>query len=319
MRSHHYTAAVIACILSATVSVSAFNAAMDPMNRLGFNRDGILAGAERDAKPHLIQTYPHDAVFVGSSKMGYIDPVDIDNPEYTFFNAAFAGALPEEIAGFIDLYVHNARLVVVGFDFYMMNENSSAFPRRSDTFAPKSLRQAFQYNVEYLLSWRILRSSYDRWRLRHQLAEAAWLLPSGGRHLPQELERSRAMKGFEFDRPLQTWETNAFGNFHYSEQRLDDIRRIKRTLADRGIQLVAIIPPESRSVLDLIDRMPARAAFSRFRRDLADIFPDLLDYSDSSFSNNENFLRYDPIHFLPEVGAALMQDVLKKRRSRPYN
>src|SRR5438105_4486574 len=79
-------------------------ALVDPWLRFNFDMDNISLWREREGKPWLIGIYPHNAVLIGTSKLAHVNPADVDTSEYTFFNASFAGALPEEMCSFLRVF-----------------------------------------------------------------------------------------------------------------------------------------------------------------------------------------------------------------------
>jgi hypothetical protein len=303
-------------VLAVVGAIGSFNLVVDPFNRLGLNRTGVYASTERDAKPHMITWYPHNAVLLGSSKMAYVDPERIDSSEYRFFNAALSAGLPEEMLNFVELYVREEKLVVLEVDLFMMNEAWGAFTRRADTFKRGSVGEELVRLMDYLFSWRIALKSFEALQLARDPQGVTFLQPSGVRNAGPDLKVSNALSAPDYTRPLQILEAATYGNFTYSEQRLGDLRQIRGVLERRGIQYVVIVPPTNRQVLELIERLPkARSALARFRIDVKDIFPRVIDYSDSRFSADEYYFRQDPFHFLPDTGAEVLTDALARNRA----
>jgi hypothetical protein len=103
-----FTAFVASFVVAAALQYATI-ALVDPFVRFNFDMDNISLWREREGKPWLIAIYPHNAVLLGTSKLAHVDPSDVDRDEYTFFNASFAGALPEEIWSFLRVFVPDSK------------------------------------------------------------------------------------------------------------------------------------------------------------------------------------------------------------------
>jgi hypothetical protein len=162
MSMKHYFALSVGAALAVLLALGALNAWFDPFIRLGFNQGSLYTATERDAKPHMIGRYRHNAVLLGSSKMAYVDPDQFSANGYVFFNAAVSGGMPEEMLNFVEHYVRSEKLVVLEVDLFMMNEGVNAFPRRAETFRRGTLREELARLLDYLLGWRVGLKSYGR-------------------------------------------------------------------------------------------------------------------------------------------------------------
>jgi hypothetical protein len=307
-----YVTICVAATLTILMCVGSVNAWFDPFVRLGLNTGAVYSSTERDAKPHMIGRYPHNAVLLGSSKMAYVDPDQISAHGYRFFNAAISGGRPEEFLNFVERYVHSEKLIVLEVDLFMMNEAATAFPRRAETFRQGTFRQEFARLLDYLLSWRVGLKSYESWKLEAHHSYAPYLKASGGRNAVEDLKASNALSAPDYAHALDVLKLGAYGNFKYSEQRVEDLRRLRKILDDRGITCVAIMPPTNTHVRDLINSLPeARSALDRFRSDMKLVFPDIIDYS-TQYSEDKYYFRHDPFHFLPVTGASFVVDALTR-------
>lgn len=276
----------------------AVNAWIDPFDQLGSNTIGVYADMEREAKSARLSRGHYQGLILGSSKPTYIDPLALDQPG--FFNGAFALAMPEELLAFAETFVQPGQSVVLGLDLYMFNEN--AFPLQQPTFAAEP--PTFEL-VKYLMSGSVLIYSLRDY-LQHLRGAPPRLAPLGNLTAVRRLERHHAMTERVDGPVLGMLSTVHFRDFRYSEARLDMLRELKDLLEERGAPLVVFINPLSRSVLDHLAKLPAAPMLDRLRHDLREIFPDLVDLSESRWSDPENFLRFDPLHYLPEVGAAFL-------------
>lgn len=278
---------------------------IDPFNRLGRNWIGVYSASERDAKIAMIEARSPAGVILGSSKTTYIPPAALDRPG--FFNASFPGAAPEEMLDFVERHVGAGEAVLLGLDFFMFNERE--VPLRPEGLPDTTSLPALG---RYLLSGRVLLDALRDYR-SHLARAPPRLAPDGSRIAAGQLARHAAMAQRDDRRVLERLAAYHFNDVVYSERRLAVLRALRTLMERRGIRFVVFINPLCRSVLQLIERLPARQDFLRFRRDVGEIFPEVVDLSDSIWSDPELFFRFDPYHYLPEVGAAFVnQEVLPR-------
>jgi hypothetical protein len=286
---------------------------VDPKARFNFDINNITLYRERAGKTWLVNRYPHNAVLIGTSKLAQVNPADVDTPELQFFNASFSGALPEEILGYVRAFVPRAKLVVLSFDIMMMNEETWKFLGETDWQQP-SLKDTLISHFQYLNDRDVLMEALQQ--VWEGIPRPGKLLPNGARDAPGDLARSTAMAAPDFERPLAVMQGAAFNVFAYSQHRVTAIEDIKTLLEQRHIPYVVLISPENRQMLEMIRTSPAAWALDRFRADIRRIFPNVLDYSDSWVSADENFYKFDPLHYLPSVGASMVREALACSRRR---
>jgi hypothetical protein len=283
---------------------------VDPWARFNFDMDNITLWRERESKPWLIANYPHNAVMIGTSKLAHVNPVEVDTAEYKFFNASFAGALPEEIWSFLRIFVLDSKLLVLSLDIITMNENTWPVRPQGD-WQPASFPNATVAALEYLTNREARALALDY--LIHGKPNPGTILRNGGRSVPRELARSNAMAAPDFAGPLAALKGAAFTEFKYSTERVAYLEKIKVLLDERHIPYIVLISPENRQMLEMILASGNQWALDRFRADMIRIFPDAIDYSDSWMSTDENFFRHDPLHYLPSAGAKMIREVLMRR------
>ena len=141
-----YAAAV--CCFFAVMMIT--NWLVDPFNELKRNTIGLYFSTERQAKSDIVKS-PHDAVLLGSSKAGRINPKTLNC--YTFYNASFDAAMPEEIYLYLKRYITHERLVMIELDFYMFNE------RQWPVHAMKEWPEQSFGKFEYLINFNTFKSS----------------------------------------------------------------------------------------------------------------------------------------------------------------
>jgi len=289
---------IVALLLGIT---AALNILIDPYDLYGLNRFGIFIGAEREAKQRWIQERDHDAVLMGSSKLDFVDPGTLQ--DFTWFNASMGGAQPEEMEEFIRLHVHEVEGVIIGFDFFMFNE--SCFPiRPSMELTASDYLFGYPFNLKSLeYCWHTVRKGL--------LGRPPVTLPSGQMNPAKTEEKDATSDVIDYSDGIPYLEEHHYKNYLFSEERLDRLRRLRRTLREREIPFVAILNPMNDAVRARIRERPdLEPMFQRFKTELRSIFPDLLDLSESRFADKHGFYKLDPLHFRPETGTNFLNEIV---------
>lgn len=289
---------------------AALNVGVDPYDLYGLNRFGIFIGAEREAKQRWIQTRPHDAVLMGSSKLDFVDPRTLE--AFDFFNASMGGVQPEEMEEFIRLHVHDVEGVIIGFDFFMFNQ--TCFPLRP------SIRLTWEdYVFRYPLNLKSLEYCWHTVR-KGLLGRPPVVLPWGQMNPAKTEEKDATSEVIDYSEGIPYLEENHYRDYRFSEVRLDRLRQLRRTLADREIPYVAILNPMNEAVRARIrERADLEPMFQRFKTELHQIFPDLIDLSESVYSDKHGFYKLDPLHFKPETGTRFLnEEVIPELRTRRH-
>lgn len=288
---------------------------VDPFDRLGRNWLGLYSSVERDTKPKMIRTYPHDGFMIGTSRVTYIEPTLIKS--YRLFNAAFSQALPEEMLNFLKVFAVNEKLIVIGLDFMTFNERE--YPMKMDTFlhlqeeARPTLTEQLQRDRDYLLSWNVFVSSLRTAGMNmFTKREPPFIQPSGARNFERAL-RLFSAPVIDYSDTIEYWRVHTLFQFQYSEARLDVLRSIRDLLEQRAIPYIVFINPENVRLMDLIKEMGLYEQNLRFRRDVLSIFPQSVDLSESRWANVEFYLQKEPGHYLPDVGAQMVNDMIAAR------
>lgn len=280
---------------------AALNILIDPYDLYGLNRFGIFIGAEREAKQRWIRDRDHDAVLMGSSKLDFVDPGTLE--DFTWFNASMGGVQPEEIEEFIRLHVFDVEGVIIGFDFFMFNE--SCFPIR-----PSMQLTAEHYLFRYPLNLKSLEYCWHTVR-KGLLGRPPVTLPSGQMNPAKTEEKDATSEVIDYSDGIPYLEEHHYKNYLFSEERLERLRELRRTLETRDIPFVAILNPMNEAVRERIrEREDLEPLFQRFKQELRAIFPDLLDLSESRFADKHGFYKLDPLHFRPETGTELLNEIV---------
>ena len=316
----------------------------DPYNSLIWERNyqAILADPRSTGgffgwltKASLVNRASSDAIVIGSSKLMYVDPKDLKY--FNFINASVGAASIEYMREFLDVTAHDVDVVVLGLDFFMINE--ARFPIVADAELAR-----FRIAAEFV------RDRPDELGPRLNATHAVWtgryaqllsgrktmdtLSKLGGSsctgpgspnsiledgnlnvgHWAKDTE-DRNARGLGFDealyrRQLEHLRTEHYRPFVYSTRRIGLLNDIKTILANRGIRLVVVLNPVNTKDLELIKSMKVDEYLIRFKEDVARVLPDATDFSISDYSETRNFIYWDPIHFLPMTGSAIINGLL---------
>lgn len=275
--------------------IGLFNYLVDPYGLFGFNRSAIYISAEREFKSSEVQRFPHDALLVGNSRMGMIPVADLNG--FKFFNAALGSGTAEEMYYFLKHFAHKQKLVILGVDLGQGDPDSL----KGDIFAPSTLTatlnnllnlKTVEYSVKtiyshfkgipvtlrddgsfYVQPW------FDRW----DKPDPAYMA-----YAVEELRRSY----------LKNLDTSDIPMTFYSQ--------IAKCLRERGITVVAVVPPIYEAVASHLRDASVMTRYQAWRSRLQAIFPLVVDLSVSPYCAEENFFKADPVHFKPEVGVRIL-------------
>jgi hypothetical protein len=300
-------------VLTYFVLVMAVNWIVDPYNELKRNTIGIYFSVERQAKSEILN-YPHDAVIIGTSKIGSISPKALNC--YTFYNSSFDAALPEEIYFYLKRFLRNERLVVIALDFEMFNERQ--WPVLKITEWPN---QSFG-KLEYLFNFKTFQSSLIA--LNKWFKQEIPIVAANGQRLVRSMENTPidltadtvTKNGIvpakhRFEEVLEMLRENHFRRFLVSKERLEYLRKLKILLEEKKIPYVVFINPYNHWVLDIIKDLGEEEIFAQWKRDVKDIFPDMHDFSVGEYTFNDDYWgERDAYHFNPFIGAKIINSII---------
>lgn len=333
------------------VSVTAFlgmacvNWWVDPYNEWGNNTIGLYFSTERQAKKEILN-FPHDAILMGSSRTAAIPTKDLQC--FTFYNASFANALPEEIYEYLKTYAFKEKLVVIGFDFYMFNERR--FPMLG-----KNAWKDRQFGVfEYLLSWNVLRDSFIALHKRF-IQHAKPMVSNDGQTVIEQdsshvqtspvvssssagpsiktshqerifmkiktgetprrknkpKEPDPSVDNFDYAKSLAFLSDVHYRDFRFSHERINYLQKIKVLLEERGIEYIIFINPQNFALLNLFKELGYARLFDYWKAQVRGVFPDLIDFACCDYSNYVDFNPTDASHYKPAVGVEFLNSILQ--------
>jgi len=308
---HRHFARLALGLVAGVLGVSAFiNVAVDPYDLYGLNRFGNHIGLERDAKQTWIRRQPHDAVLIGSSKLDFVDPRELER--FDFFNASMGGAMPEEMEEFLRLHVDGVRGVVVGFDFFMFNE--SCFPLRP------TLRRTWEdYVFRFPFNRKGLEYSWHTVR-RGLLGREPVILPWGQMNPLRTEQKDATVDDYDYSEGIPYLEQYHFRDYRFSDYRVERMRVMRHLLEERAIPFVVIMNPMNEAIRAWVrEQEDLEPLYQRFKREVLTVFPDAIDLTESRYAEMTGFYKLDPLHFRPETGTEFLNQVVipeLERRSR---
>ncbi len=298
--------AFAASALSIVIPVMALNVLVDPYgihsNSMGLN----FAGSERVFKIFAVRRVPHGGLLLGSSRMSYVDPAIISGAR--LFNSAFSQASLVEILTYLQRWAGQPDFVIIGLDFYMMNESEDV-----PGYVSVLDKSVMSIMVDHALSWEaahrsaealIARAHGERPALQANGARDAMVRNAEKALLPAEGQAD------EYRESINWPARSAYLRYRYTPSRIKILRQIAQHLEDTKIRYAVVLGPVNQEFKKTaIDANGLSDTFERWRRDMRDIFPDLYDFS-YTYTDPSYFFPYDAGHFTPETGKLIIEPIL---------
>jgi hypothetical protein len=299
----------IASALAIIAFVAGFNVAIDAFGYFGTNSIGYYFSSERQFKANLVRRANYDALIMGDSRIAFTDPKYIRRLNYKFVNAGFASAtLPEIYALLQKANLSNLQLLVLGVRY-----DDLAQCRVQAQEVP-----SFWDPLRYAASWSQSAHSLQTLNARFG-GQPAGYHDDGTRSSEEKTLRDAALGGQKNNRywakvlpRRHVWR----GDANFSERCLDILRDIRDLSLRSGFEFVLVVLPYNSDIIanenwDAWFTAPEQQAqFDRLRR----IVPNFVDFANSSFSASQNFWLHDPLHFLPNVGAQMIEKAVQLSR-----
>lgn len=271
------------------------NWVVDPYDDLGKNWIGVFTDDSREWAKSIV-SFPHNAIIIGSSRTMHIDPDDLCG--YKFYNASFGGALPEEIYYFLERFAKDEKMVAIGLDFSTFNERAN--PLSNIDKWPDH----YWSRHEYLLGWNVfidsIKAIYKREYL-HLERPANGFIPLSNNKIPDMVAYQWYLHFFvEHDyRDYQLGETR----FHY-------MQKLRQLLEARHIKYIVFVNPMQEDHWKALRISGSYGIYLQWINRLRQIFPDLKYFSEGQYSQRELYKNDDPSHYLPALGATILNDLL---------
>ncbi len=273
---------------------------VDPFCFFERNTYGMYWSTERYCKVTLIKNNPdYESLLIGNSRTAWIEP---DNE--STLNVAFSGATFNEIYVFLDKYLKQNKTVLIGLDYESFYDSEGLIPTDFD----KSPLDYFHH----LFSYEIVSRSYTNHFHRNEFEPSIPLGDGGNREfVDSDLEKTKALyetvlDGSYFKTPFDI----SYKPMPGSELRAKEIlSKLNALLIERQakytIFINPIFPAKQRKIIR--DNVQHIEQIKGFSETVKKIFPNVLDYSLEHPFDNKLFR--DESHFLPNVGAQIIQTI----------
>jgi hypothetical protein len=293
--ARHFVLLALGLTVGLTGGISLLNLTIDPFNRYGHNHLGVYISAERECKSTYVTRFSHDALLVGNSRETRIPPGQLKG--FRYFNGAFSGATPEEIYFFLHHFARYQRLVVLAVDVGEQDPASC----HGDIFAPQGLTSALDNLLNLQTTEYSIRTISESLSKNPQPIGLDGLVPVGSSMLDADRDDPQ-QEAYRIKSMQQMWD----GYRCPPMEQMSFFIKISECLRQRGIPCVVVIPPTQEAVARSAQSGSTAGEVAAWKRQLATIFPHVIDLSFSSYDAATNFYRADPIHFKPEVGVRIM-------------
>lgn len=301
----------LATALSVVGFVAGFNIVVDPFGYFGTNSLGYYFSSERQFKFSIVNGYDYNAIILGDSRIAFTDPSYVNLSGYTFVNGGISGASLAELVALLSASrLDRLKLAIFGLEITDLSGCSD----------PKA---SFEDGNPKAWDWLRFAGSWT------QFDYAIKVLAARANDEPPKYHadgtRSIVSKSFQdsvFDaKTPRYWskiqskiESGGNGPHLMFDAKCRELLGEARALADsHGFALMVVFLPRDRDLLARwnSDTQQAREGVERFLTQVREVVPYVVDLTDSSFSDSQNFWLNDPTHFKPETGARVIEEAIR--------
>ncbi len=279
------------------VLAAALNYFVDPNAYFGHNTLGFYTSTERQFKVLGLSRHPQDAVLLGNSKAALADTSLIPPPP-RFFNAGVGGSLAEDILEMTKHLAAGSPLVVVALDF---GQFGNEHPYGENLPAPFTWHE-----------WLANLLSRDAVALSAKTIASAALRLAPTYRADGNFVAAGWYAHYDLNDPVARAQIVAAHNarlrgFQFSPQRMALLQPLHDALAAHGRFLVYILPAEAEEMAAL-KSLGLRPDYDAWRARVREVFPDVVDLTDTPYADPKNFFHLDIMHPYPNVGAQMIQE-----------
>ncbi len=303
-QARRYVLMVVAIAGGVMTLLAALNFWVDPNAYFGRNTLGFYnVTAERQFKLLGLQRHANDAVLLGNSKAAMANTTLVTQPLH-FFNAGVGGSMIENDLEMLQHVPAASPLVVVELD-YLQFSNSCALGEHLP------LPDTLHNKLDNLLSLQAVGGSFKT------LASAWFHQP------PNYLADGTFVPTGWFDhydhgdsivhaQMLDNYETLLRG-YKFVPERLAMLEPLRAALEKRGQPFLVYMIPVDTEEMVRIRRVGLGPAFTAWQARVHQVFPEVVDLTDSTYADPRNFYRQDVVHPYPDIGGEIIQkEVLPK-------
>lgn len=297
--ARRFTVVMLAMCAVSVLGLALMNYLVDPFDHFGNNRLGVYVMAEREVKADWVNDFPHDALYLGNSRMQVIQASDVKG--LRFFNGAFAAANPEHMHWFLHHFAHGQKLVVLGIDLGVNDPPVL----EGDIFKSPGLAAAADHLVNLQTVEFSFKTIFCHWR-----GKPSHYRPDGSTTEEDWGNATRRDDPVIGKVHLEEYKKNMASLVRQSPRRLTFLRKIADMLRERNIACVLVVPPMHEEAIRHIEALHLEPQCKAWVDDVRAIFPDLLDLSASEYGAARGYFAKDPVHYKAEVGGRMMNETV---------
>lgn len=286
--------------MGACLAIGLLNYLVDPYNIYGNNRLGVYISSEREAKQNLIKSHPHTAVLLGNSKSALISVADVKGP--SIFNGGVAGASMSEIYFFAQRFVVDQDRVFLGVS---LGQQGRLNVMDQDTFRPLTMSRWLGYALS------LKSTEYTVKTISKYVQGEAPSLGKDGTQNPEKwFEAHSTVEADLLHYRVEEFVDGWLSQLSTAPSDFIAFQKMKELMQARGIHLDVFIYPIHPDI---------RAKFTphqweqleEWLAEMKKIYPEITDFSRGEYSGYDHFTATDPVHFLPETGAKMIEELIQ--------
>ncbi|OHE71393.1 MAG: hypothetical protein A2007_02795 [Verrucomicrobia bacterium GWC2_42_7] len=269
---------------------------IDPYNFFGVNKLGVYISCEREYKAQQIYKYSHNALLIGNSRSAMINVSQLK--QHRFFNAACGGEKHSEIYHFLKKHLSNENVVIIGISIGEMDPQNPS----KDFFNEKKWKQISLYlfnikNIEFCVKTlaKYLKKAPRSVAIDGSGNQVGWM-----QHFDTE---NVTIFNEKVNQIATEW-----SHYKFHENSLNYLKKIKNLLESRHIKLITYIEPVCEPIMAIVKKSDGYQEWQKWKVAVKQIFPDIVDLSESAYGKREYFFRIDPCHFRSETGIAFLNN-----------
>jgi hypothetical protein len=293
-RRYVVTLACLSGVLIALVVV--VNYFVDPDAYFGRNTLGDFNLSEGQFKVLGLSRHPDSVILLGNSKAA-MTATGMIHSNYSFFNAGVGGFKIEDVITMLSRVPPSAPAVIVELDFMEFGNDYEFNAYALPTFN-------WHNTLTYLLSGEIFGQSMQT------VASATFhlapkQLPDGTFVADSWYQHYDVVDAARHADVLKLRET-MFRPYRLTQQRIDLLTALRDALLARGKLFAAYLPPIQPEEMAILRKFKVWADFEAWRAQVREIFPGVVDLTDSPYADLKNFYHQD-FHFYPNIGAEIIE------------
>lgn len=262
---------------------------------------GLYLSCERDFKASQLKKKinDYDLLLIGNSKSAIIRTAEIQKSNA--FNAGIGGAKIEEIFYLIGRYIHKPIPLIIGIDLGQCDY----FGGNSKISFRDSSGSTLHTDLDCLLSWRALCHSIECVK-KFTTGQPRSVLENGTRNfkvLDPEDDKLAKIR-------LKKLAERFTNNKENLETKMSYFKALKTLLETRKIPYIVFIYPLNSNLLTELRKKTNYQRLEEWKLLIKEVFPNIVDLSESIYSNPWDYYKMDPEHYKPFVGSNYINNEL---------